>query len=49
MIMDSLGATNNPSVTDGNSNSKWVVYDLNLIAAPAPELGSLLPLFGLGI
>lgn len=50
MVMDSIGATNNPAVTDGNTNTKWVVYDLNLIAAPAPvSAGNLLPLFGLGI
>lgn len=48
MVMDSLGATNDPAVSDGNANSKWVVFDLNLIAAPPPKRTSdLLSMFGL--
>lgn len=49
LVMDSLGATNNPVVDDGNTNTKWVVYDLNLIPAPAApaNTGDLLSMFGL--
>jgi hypothetical protein len=37
MVMDLLGATNNPSVTDGNAGSVWAVYDISLIPAPSPS------------
>jgi hypothetical protein len=45
MVMDLLGATNDPVVTDGNANSKWVVFDLSLIAAA--RTSDLLSMFGL--
>lgn len=41
MLMDCLGATNDPVVLNSNADSKWVVFDLSLIAAPAPSVSSL--------